>query len=57
MSWGIIGRVVRFVDLELLAPHCCEFESCKGLWILSCEEAIQLANGMSMVLTQVPTHA
>jgi hypothetical protein len=33
-----------------LAPHRCRFESRLGLWILSCEEAIQLAYGTSVVL-------
>ena len=27
--------------LKSLAPHGCGFESYKGTWILSCEEAIQ----------------
>jgi hypothetical protein len=30
-----------------LAPHRCGFESRQGLWILSCEEAIQQAYGTS----------
>ena len=29
--------------LESLAPHYCGFISLQGLWILSCEEAVQLA--------------
>ena len=39
------GRVVTesLVDLESLAQHRCRFEFRKGRWILSCEEAIQLA--------------
>jgi hypothetical protein len=42
------------VDLKPLAPHRCGFESRKGLWILSCEKAIQLANGTSVVLLMCP---
>jgi hypothetical protein len=45
---GVCGQVV--VDFKPLAPHCCAFESRKGLWILSCKEAIQLAYYMLMVL-------
>ena len=30
-------RVVRVVDLESLAPHCCGFKSHQELWILSFE--------------------
>ena len=41
--------MVRVADLESLAPHRCGFEFCQGLWILSCEEAIQLAYGTSVV--------
>jgi hypothetical protein len=37
-----------------LAPHRCGFESRQGLWILSCEEAIQLAYGTSVVLLRCP---
>ena len=39
----IHGRVIRVVDLESLAPHHHGLKSCQALWILSCEEAIQLA--------------
>ena len=39
---GICGRVV---DLKSLASDHCGFDSRQGLWILSCEEAIQLAYG------------
>jgi hypothetical protein len=42
--------VVKVVDFKPLAPHRCVFESIQGLWILSCEEAIQLAYGRSVVL-------
>jgi hypothetical protein len=42
--------VVKVVNFKSLAPHSCGFESRQGLWILSCEEAIQLANGTSVVL-------
>jgi hypothetical protein len=37
-----------------LAPHRCGFESRPGLWILSCEVAIQLAYGTSVVLLRCP---
>ena len=47
---GVRGRLVRVVDIDSLSPDCCGFESCQGLWILSCEEAIQLAYGVSVVL-------
>jgi hypothetical protein len=45
LIWGVRGRVVKVVDFKSLAPHRCGFESGQGLWILSCEEAIQLAYG------------
>ena len=49
--------MVRFVHLESLAPHCCVFESCQGHWVLSCEEAFQIAYCTSVVIgsTEVPT--
>jgi hypothetical protein len=34
--------------------HLCGFKSRQGLWILSCEEAIQLAYGTSVVLLRCP---
>jgi hypothetical protein len=46
--------VVKVVDFKPLVPHLCGFESRQGLWILSCEEAIQLAYGTSMVLVVYP---
>ena len=33
-----------------LAPNPSRFESCQGLWTLSCEEVIQLAYGTSVIL-------
>jgi hypothetical protein len=42
--------VIKVVDFKPLAPHRCGFESQQDLWILSCEEVIQLAYGMSVVL-------
>jgi hypothetical protein len=42
--------VLKDVDFKPLAPHGFGFESRQRLWILSCEEAIQLAYGMSVVL-------
>ena len=47
LSCGSCGRVVRIVDLKSLVPHRCGFEFHQ---ILSCEEAIQLAYGMLVVL-------
>jgi hypothetical protein len=49
---GVRGRVVKVVDFKPLAPHRCGFES--RLWILSCEEAIQLAYGTSVVILRCP---
>jgi hypothetical protein len=46
--------VVKFVDYKPLASHRCGFESRQGLWILSSEEAIQLAYGTSAVLLRCP---
>jgi hypothetical protein len=37
-----------------LASLCCGFNSQQGLWILSCEEAIQAAYGTSVVLLWCP---
>jgi hypothetical protein len=51
---GVCGPVVNVVDFKPLAPHCCGFESRQGLCILSCEEAIQLAYGTSVVLLRCP---
>jgi hypothetical protein len=51
---GVRGRVVKVVDFKPLAPHRCVLESRQGLWILSCEEAIQLAYGTSVVLLRCP---
>jgi hypothetical protein len=51
---GVRGRVVKVVDFKPLAPHLCWFESRQELWILSCEEAIQLAYGTSLVLLRYP---
>jgi hypothetical protein len=51
---GVRGRVVKVVDFKPLAPHRCGFESRQGLWILSFEEAIQLAYGTSVVLLRCP---
>jgi hypothetical protein len=46
--------VVKVVDFKPLAPHLCGFESVQGLWIISREEAIQLAYGTSVVLLRYP---
>ena len=45
LNMCVCSQVIRFVDLESFAPHSSGFESCQGLWILSCKEAIQLAYG------------
>jgi hypothetical protein len=46
--------VVKIVDFKPLAPHRCGFESGQGVWIFSCEEAIQLAYETSVVLLRCP---
>jgi hypothetical protein len=47
--------VVKVVDFKPLAPHLCGFVRIPtGTWILSCEEAIQLAYGTSVVLLRYP---
>jgi hypothetical protein len=48
------GPVVKVVDFKPLAPRRCGFESRQGLQILSCDEAIQLDYGMSVVLLRCP---
>jgi hypothetical protein len=54
ITGGVRGRVVKVVDFKPLAPHRCGFESRQVLWILACEEAIQLAYGTSVVLLRYP---
>jgi hypothetical protein len=51
---GARGRVVKVVDFERLALYRRGFKSRQGLWILSCEETIQLAYRMSVVLLGCP---
>jgi hypothetical protein len=51
---GVRGQVDKVVDLNPLAPQRCRFESHQIHWILSCEEAIQLAYGTSVVLLMCP---
>jgi hypothetical protein len=46
--------VVKVVDFKQLVPHRCGFESRQGLWSLSYEEAIQLANGTLVVPLRYP---
>jgi hypothetical protein len=53
-KWRVLGRVVKVVDFKPLSLHRCGFEYRHGLWILSCEEAIQLANGTLVVLLRCP---
>jgi hypothetical protein len=53
-SIGVRGQVVKVVDFKPFAPHHCGFGSGQGLWILSCDEAIQLAYGTSVVLLRCP---
>ena len=52
--WGVCSRVVRVVGLESLALHCCVFEPRQGLWIISCEDSIQLDYANLMVLLKYP---
>jgi hypothetical protein len=56
--WVIIGDVhgivVKLVDFKLLAPHHCGFESQHGLNIFSCEETIQQAYRMLVVVLRCP---
>ena len=54
MQRGVRRRVIRVDDLESSDPHYCGFESRLGLWILSCEEAIQLAHLTSVALLRCP---
>jgi hypothetical protein len=49
-----IFLLTKINNFKLLAPHRCGFESRQGLCILSCEEAIQLAYGKSVVLLRCP---
>jgi hypothetical protein len=44
----------KVVDFKPLVPHHCGFESRQGLWILTCDEAIQLAYGTSVILLRCP---
>jgi hypothetical protein len=53
-AWGVHGRVVKVLDFKPLVPHRCGFESRQGLWILLCEEAIQLAYRKLVVLLRCP---
>jgi hypothetical protein len=50
---GLCGRVVKVADLRSQVPHRCRFDPHLG-WNLSCEEAIQLAYGRSVVLPRCP---
>ena len=36
------ATVLRVIDLQSLAPQRCEFKFHQELWVISCEEAIQL---------------
>ena len=40
---GVYSRVVRVIYIKSLAAHYGWFESRQGLWIISCEKAIQLS--------------
>jgi hypothetical protein len=51
---GISVSVVKVVDFKQLAPQRCGFESHLDIWILACEEAIQVAYGPSVVLLGCP---
>ena len=53
-NWNVFDTVVRVIDLESF-DHChfgIKFR--QGLWILSCEEAINLVNRMFVVLLGCP---
>jgi hypothetical protein len=50
----LLSHLVLITTFKPLAPHHCGFESRLGLWILSCEEAIQLAYRTSVVLLGYP---
>jgi hypothetical protein len=50
----IRGWVVKVIDFKALVPLCCGFKSLQGLWIFSCEEALQLAYETSVVLLRCP---
>ena len=41
----VCGQVVRALILTHFGHHHCGFKQCKGLWIPSCEETIQLDCG------------
>jgi hypothetical protein len=45
---------LRLLTSNHFALHCCEFDNQQGLWILSCEEAIQLAYRNVHDSTKVP---
>jgi hypothetical protein len=45
---------IKVVAFKPVAPHRCGFKSCKGFWIISCEEDILLAYGRSTVLLWRP---
>ena len=45
-----VAEWFRIIDLELIAPQWCGFESQYRLLDFSCEEAVQLAYRMLMVL-------
>jgi hypothetical protein len=51
---GVRGRVVKVVNFKPLNHKRLGLESRQGLWILSCEEAIQLAYGTLVVLLRCP---
>jgi hypothetical protein len=46
--------MVKVIDFKTLALHHCRFKSWQKVWVLSCEEAIQLAYRMSVVLLGCP---
>ena len=46
----ILTRMLLLLTSYHLYPHCCRFKSQWWLWILSCEEVIQLANETLVVL-------
>ena len=53
-QWVARGRMGRVVSFVSLSTHSCRFESRHGVWILSCQEVIQLAYCTSVVLLRCP---
>ena len=48
-AMGVRSRLARVVDLDSLSSHRCGFEFRQGLWILPCDEAIQVPYGTVII--------